>query len=212
MLSWTSADNVKFDAVMSTLTAIGEKHPKCSVMMPTDEELKEPYVAQLYLKNHMVVPQAPQDLKKGQKKSRKLMPRVIKLLYNLNDNVDENPTTTYHVSCRHKRNVKKDDSDALKTDSDDLRFGSQNDVFIDFDIGVVAVKGVKVAIKFLNADKIPKQKRSRFSRLRQERSGPVVEIGSPTQAPTKINYALPRGLSDESPRDKLEEFMEWIKK
>ncbi|GMN46132.1 hypothetical protein TIFTF001_015320 [Ficus carica] len=33
--------------------------PKCFVMMPTDEELKEPCVAQLYLENPMVVPQAP---------------------------------------------------------------------------------------------------------------------------------------------------------
>ncbi|GMN63844.1 hypothetical protein TIFTF001_032909 [Ficus carica] len=45
MLSWTFADNVKFDAVMSALTAVGEKQLKCFVMMPTDEELKEPCVA-----------------------------------------------------------------------------------------------------------------------------------------------------------------------
>ncbi|GMN60165.1 hypothetical protein TIFTF001_029249 [Ficus carica] len=49
MLSWTSADNVKFDAVMSTLIVVSEKH--CFVMMPTDEELKEP----------CVVPQAPHN-------------------------------------------------------------------------------------------------------------------------------------------------------
>ncbi|GMN43312.1 hypothetical protein TIFTF001_012512 [Ficus carica] len=61
--------------------------------------------------------------------------------------------------------------------------------------------------------KIPKQKRSRLSRLGQERSGPMVEIGSPAHAPTKIKiYALPRGLSDEPPREKLEEFKEWINK
>ncbi|GMN51274.1 hypothetical protein TIFTF001_020438 [Ficus carica] len=59
MLSWTSADNVKFDAVMSALTAVDEKHPKCFVMMPTDKELNEPCVAQLYFKNLTVVPQAP---------------------------------------------------------------------------------------------------------------------------------------------------------
>ncbi|GMN48424.1 hypothetical protein TIFTF001_017596 [Ficus carica] len=35
---------------------------KCFVMMPTDEELKELYVAQLYLKNPMIVPQAPHDV------------------------------------------------------------------------------------------------------------------------------------------------------
>ncbi|GMN46945.1 hypothetical protein TIFTF001_016119 [Ficus carica] len=172
-----------------------------------------------------------EDLKKGQKKSRKLLRRVLKLWYNHNDNVEVNLTTAYHVSCRHKKYVQKDDSDVLKTDSDDLQFDSQDYVFIDSDIGVVADKGVKVAMKFLNVDKgdeekeiaededdkeendeILKQKRSKLSRFGEERSGPVVEIGSPAHAPTKVNYALPRGLSDEPPRKKLEEFKEWIKK
>ncbi|GMN46944.1 hypothetical protein TIFTF001_016117 [Ficus carica] len=40
MLSWTSTDNVKFNAVMSALTAVDKKRPKCFVMMPTNEELK----------------------------------------------------------------------------------------------------------------------------------------------------------------------------
>ncbi|GMN72081.1 hypothetical protein TIFTF001_052782 [Ficus carica] len=187
MLSWTSADNMKFDDVMSALTAIDEKMPKCFVMMPTDEELKDPSVGQLYLKNPTVVPQPPrktpvpqpstetnsewwefqkefrrqvdsmnkklEDLKNGQKKSSKLLRKVLKLLYNLNDNVEGNPTTAYHVSSRHKRNVQTNDSNALKTDSDDLQFGPQDDVFIDSDIGVFADKGVKAAMEFLNFDK-----------------------------------------------------------
>ncbi|GMN48000.1 hypothetical protein TIFTF001_017167 [Ficus carica] len=266
MLSWTSADNVKFDAVMSALTTVGRKHPKCFVMMPTDEELKEQCVAQLYLKNPTVVPQAP----------RKTL---------------GNPTTTYHVSYRHKRNVQKDDSDATKIDSDDLRFGPQDDRFVDSDIIVIADKGVKVVMDLLNTDKeegddekeiaededdkgendeyeegeegkakendeekyesgkgneeeknpntakekkeekedeeakgkeeerkneeavkeqdesINDVKRSRLSRLGQERFGPVVEIDSPAHAPMNVKfYALPRGLSDESPREKLEQF------
>ncbi|GMN63843.1 hypothetical protein TIFTF001_032916 [Ficus carica] len=45
------------------------------------------------------------------------------------------------------------DSDAPKTDSDDLRFGPKDDLFFDSDISVVADKGVKAAIEFLNADK-----------------------------------------------------------
>ena len=80
------------------------------------------------------------------------MCRVPKLLYNLNDNVEKNPITAYHVSCRHKRNVQKDDSGALKTDSDDLRFGPQDDGFLDSGISVIADKGVKATIEFLNAD------------------------------------------------------------
>ena len=162
--------------------------PKCFVMMPTNEELKDPCVAQLYLKNPTVVPQPPrktpvmqpstetnsewqefqkeirgqvdsmdtklEDLKKGQKKSRKLLRRVLKLLYNINDNVEWNPTTAYHVSSRHKRNVQTDDSDALKTNFDDFRFGSQDDVSIDSNIGVVAHKDVKAAMEFFNTDKV----------------------------------------------------------
>ncbi|GMN48582.1 hypothetical protein TIFTF001_017742 [Ficus carica] len=61
MLSQTSADNVKFDALMSALTTVGEKQSQCFVMMPIDKEMKEPCVAQLYSKkkDSMVVPQAP---------------------------------------------------------------------------------------------------------------------------------------------------------
>ncbi|GMN55635.1 hypothetical protein TIFTF001_024745 [Ficus carica] len=54
MTTWTTADNVKFDDVMSTFTA-----PKCFALMPTEEELKDPWVARLYLKNPKVVPQLP---------------------------------------------------------------------------------------------------------------------------------------------------------
>ncbi|GMN66677.1 hypothetical protein TIFTF001_035739 [Ficus carica] len=59
ILSWITADNVKFDDVMSALTAVGENQPKCFVIMPTEEELKDPWVAQLYLNNPKVVPQLP---------------------------------------------------------------------------------------------------------------------------------------------------------
>ncbi|GMN66599.1 hypothetical protein TIFTF001_035664 [Ficus carica] len=59
MLSWTTADNVKFDDVMSAFIEVGEKQPKGFVMMPTEEELKDPWVARLYLKNSSVVPKLP---------------------------------------------------------------------------------------------------------------------------------------------------------
>ncbi|GMN64721.1 hypothetical protein TIFTF001_033806 [Ficus carica] len=62
MLSWTSVDNVKFDDVMSAFTAKEEKQPKCFVVMPTEEELKDSCAAQLYLKNPNVVPQLPRKI------------------------------------------------------------------------------------------------------------------------------------------------------
>ncbi|GMN54566.1 hypothetical protein TIFTF001_023689 [Ficus carica] len=91
MLSWTTADNVKFDDVMSAFTAVGQKQGK-----------------------------AP---------------------------------TAYYVSNRQKMNVQTDKSDALKTTSNDLGSGSQDDVFIDSDIDVVANMGMQAAMEFLTADK-----------------------------------------------------------
>ncbi|GMN53222.1 hypothetical protein TIFTF001_022358 [Ficus carica] len=270
--------------------------------MPTEEELKDPWVAQLYLKNPKVVPQLPpktsvprpssdtnfewrefqkeirgqvdsmnkklEDLKKGQKKSTKLLRRVFKLL---SDNMIEKGQgkahTAYHVSSRQKINVQTDESDALKTTSNDIGTGSQDDVFIDSDIGAVADMGVQAAMEFLTANKvivshedveeeknktesmpdpekekekekddkesireqdvikleepaneesigdmIPKKKRVRLSRLGQRWSGPMTKVGSPSNAPSKFIYALPPSLTDEPPKEKLEEFREWIKK
>ncbi|GMN64416.1 hypothetical protein TIFTF001_033487 [Ficus carica] len=334
MLSWTTADNVKFDDVKSAFTAVGEKHPKYFVIMPTEEELKDPWVAQLYLKNPKVVPQLPlktyvprsstdtnsewwefqkeirgqvdsmnkklEDLKKGQKKSTKLLRRVLKLLSNnMNEKGQGKAPTAYHVSSRQKMNVQTDESDALKTTSNDLGSGSQDDVFIDSDIGAFADMGVQAAMEFLTVDKedveeekerplvecykgennkekfkkhlegkegeakvksdsileikevsmpdpekekeeekddkedmreqeeikleeaaneesisdvIPKQKRFRLLRLGQRRFGPKTEVASPSHAPSKLIYALPPGLANEPPKEKLEEFREWINK
>ncbi|GMN48635.1 hypothetical protein TIFTF001_017818 [Ficus carica] len=264
MLSWTTADNVKFDDVMSAFTAVGENPPKCFVIMPTEKELKNPYVAQLYLKNPKVVPQLPlktyvprpsidtnsewrefqkeirgqvdsmnkklEDLKKGQKKSTKLLRRILKLLSNnMNKKGQGKAPAAYLVSSRQKMNVQTDESDALKTTSNVLGSGSQDDKFIDSNIGAVADMGVQAAMEFFTADKedveeekempsvecykgeknkIPKQKRSRLSRLGQRRSGPMTEVSSPSHAPSKLIYALPSGFADEPPKEKLEEFRE----
>ncbi|GMN69854.1 hypothetical protein TIFTF001_038898 [Ficus carica] len=180
--------------------------------------------------------------------------------------------TAYHVSSRQKMNVQMDELDALKTTSNDLGSGSQDDVFIDSDIGAVTDMGVQAVIyrvplsqadveeekerpsvecykgeknksmpdlekekeeekddkedmreheeiKLEEAaneesigDVIPKQKRSRLSRLGQRRSRPMTEVGSPSHALSKLIYALPPGLADEPPKEKLEEFREWINK
>ncbi|GMN22902.1 hypothetical protein TIFTF001_047505 [Ficus carica] len=189
MLSWITADNVKSDDVMSAFIAVGENQPKCFVIMPTEEELKDPWVAQLYLKNPKVLPQLSpktsvprpssdtnsewrefqkeirgqvdsmnkklEDLKKEQKKFIKLLRRVLKLLSdNMNENGKGKAHTAYHVSSRQKTNVQTDESIALKTTSNDIGTGSQDDVFIDSDIGTVADMGVQAAMEFLTADKV----------------------------------------------------------
>ncbi|GMN65759.1 hypothetical protein TIFTF001_034838 [Ficus carica] len=116
MLSWTSTDNVKLDAVMSALTTVGEKHQQCFVMMPIDKEMKKSCVAQLYSKKDLtVMPQAPC-------KTHVTQPSTAKnsdwLEFQKEIRGERNPTIAYHVSYRHKRDVQNDDSDALKTDSE----------------------------------------------------------------------------------------------
>ncbi|GMN39685.1 hypothetical protein TIFTF001_008906 [Ficus carica] len=231
MLSWITADNVKFDDVMSAFTAVGENQ--------VDSMNKK-----------------LEDLKKGQKNSTKLLRRVLKLLSdNMNEKGQGKAHTAYHVSSRQKINVQTYESDALKTTSNDLGSGSQDDVFVDFDIGAVADMGVQAAMEFLTVDKvivshenveeennkesmpdpekekddkesikeqevikleeatneesigdvIPKKKRARLSRLGQRRSGPMTEVGSPSHAPSKLIYAFLTGLADEPPKEKLED-------
>ncbi|GMN48653.1 hypothetical protein TIFTF001_017821 [Ficus carica] len=59
MMSWTTANNVMFDDVFAAFTTVGESQLKCFALMPTEEELKNPWVAPLYLKKPKVVPQLP---------------------------------------------------------------------------------------------------------------------------------------------------------
>ncbi|GMN22300.1 hypothetical protein TIFTF001_045635 [Ficus carica] len=50
-------DNVKFDEVLAAFTTVHES--QCFILMPTEEELKNPWVARLYSKNPTAVPQLP---------------------------------------------------------------------------------------------------------------------------------------------------------
>ncbi|GMN69700.1 hypothetical protein TIFTF001_038747 [Ficus carica] len=59
MMSWTTTENVKFDDVVTAFTTVGESELKGFVLMPTEEELKNPWVALLFLKNPTVLPQLP---------------------------------------------------------------------------------------------------------------------------------------------------------
>ncbi|GMN25234.1 hypothetical protein TIFTF001_043872 [Ficus carica] len=100
MLSWITTNNVKFDDVMSAFTAVGENQ--------VDSMNKK-----------------LEDLKKGQKKSTKLLRMVLKLLSdNMNEKGQGKAHTAYHVISRQKINVQTDESDALKTTSNDIDTGS----------------------------------------------------------------------------------------
>ncbi|GMN65793.1 hypothetical protein TIFTF001_034871 [Ficus carica] len=99
-------------------TSVGHLHndwQQCFVMMPIDKEMKKSCVAQLYSKKDLtVMPQAPC-------KTHVTQPSTAKnsdwLEFQKEIRGERNPTTAYHVSYRHKRDVQNDDSDALKTDS-----------------------------------------------------------------------------------------------
>ena len=106
---------------LKNLTVVPQPPRKTPVTQPSTETNSEQWKFQKQIRGQVdSINKKLEDLKKGQKKFMKLLRRVFKLLYNLNDNVEGNPTTAYHVSCRHKRNIHKDDSDAPKTDSDEL--------------------------------------------------------------------------------------------
>ena len=158
-------------------------------MMPTEEELKDPWVARLFMKNPGPVPQlllkppVPQSrsatdsewqefkeeirgqvasinkslwvLKKDQKKSNKLLRRVLKML---TDNMSQQgqgkaqPGTP--VTSRQPMDVPTNESDALKTNFNDIATGLHDEVLIDSFIGAAADIGVQAAMEFLTGDKV----------------------------------------------------------
>ncbi|GMN58465.1 hypothetical protein TIFTF001_027553 [Ficus carica] len=189
MLSWITADNVKFDEVMWAFTAVGENQPKCVGIMPIEEELKDPWVAQLFLKNPKAVPQlllkpsvarsssgtnsewqefkeeirgqvdsinkSLRVLKKDQNKSNKLLRRVLKMLTdNMSQQGQGKAQSGTPVTSRQPMDVPTNESDALKTTSDDNATGMQDEVLIDSSIGAAADIGVQAAMEFLTGETV----------------------------------------------------------
>ncbi|GMN69282.1 hypothetical protein TIFTF001_038329 [Ficus carica] len=191
MMSWTTADNVMFDDIFAAFTTL-----KCFALMPTEEELKNPWVARLYSKKPKAVPQLPPP--------KSYVPR---------------PSTNTKFEWRDFQKEIRGQVASLNNKLEDLKKeqktsnlaeGSQNTTSPD--IGAVTDMGVQAAMEFLTADKIPKKKRARLSRLGQRLSSRMTEVGSPSKAPSKLIYALPPGLADEPPKETLDEFREWINK
>ena len=165
-------------------------------MMPTEEELKDPWIARLYLKNPSVVPNLPPktpapppssdtnsewrefqkeirgevvsiknevvsikknlaSLKMGQKKSNKLMRRVLKMLAaNVSEKGQGEPHTSFHFSSSPMTKVQTPESDALKTTPPHIGPGPQDDVILDSALGPIADMGVQAAMEFLTANKV----------------------------------------------------------
>ncbi|GMN23191.1 hypothetical protein TIFTF001_040415 [Ficus carica] len=130
MMSWTTADNVRFDDVLAAFATVDES--KCVDLTPTEEELKNPCVARLFLNLPQAQPQLPPSkssfprpstdtnsewrefqkeirteiasLKKEQKHSNKLLRRVLKMLY-ANSNVKgQGQPHTAHEDAENENN------------------------------------------------------------------------------------------------------------
>ncbi|GMN32534.1 hypothetical protein TIFTF001_048183 [Ficus carica] len=130
MMSWTTADNVRFDDVLAAFATVGES--KCVVLTPTEEELKNPCVARLFLNLPKAQPQLPPSkssfprpstdtnsewrefqkeihteiasLKKEQKHSNKLLRRVLKMLSANSNEKGQGKPHTAHEDAENENN------------------------------------------------------------------------------------------------------------
>ncbi|GMN33319.1 hypothetical protein TIFTF001_048254, partial [Ficus carica] len=130
MMSWTTTDNVRFDDVLAAFATVGES--KCVVLTPTEEELKNPCVARLFLNLPKAQPQLPPSkssfprpstntnsewrefqkeirteiasLKKEQKHSNKLLRRVRKMLSANSNEKGQGKPHTAHEDAENENN------------------------------------------------------------------------------------------------------------
>ncbi|GMN51337.1 hypothetical protein TIFTF001_020499 [Ficus carica] len=159
MMSWTTADNVKFDDVLVAFTMVGESQgarlylknpkavpqlppPKSSVPRPSTDTKSEWREFQKEIRGQVAsLNNKLEDLKKEQKNSNKLLRRVLKMLSaNMIKKGQGKAQTTPHVSNSQEINVQRAESDVLQTTSPD--------------IGAVADMGVQAVMEFLTADKV----------------------------------------------------------
>ncbi|GMN25125.1 hypothetical protein TIFTF001_047702, partial [Ficus carica] len=235
MMSWTTADNVRSDDVLAAFATVGES--KCVDLTPTEEELKNPCVARLFLNLPQAQPQLPPSkssfprpstdtnsewrefqkeirteiasLKKKQKHSNKLLRRVLKLL-SANSNVKgQGQPHTAHEDAENENNK----VNIAEEEVNEGEANAKSEPSVE-EIAEEAMPDQDPSIldEPSNEDSIGAlKKRARLSSLRQRPSGLTTDIGSPSKAPTNLIYALPPCLADQPPEQTLEEFREWIK-
>ncbi|GMN33593.1 hypothetical protein TIFTF001_046715 [Ficus carica] len=229
MMSWTTADNVRFDDVLAAFATVGES-----------KELKNPCVARLFLNLPQAQPQLPPSkssfhrpstdtnsewrefqkeirteiasLKKEQKHSNKLLRRVLKML-SANSNVkgQGQPHTAHEDAENENNKVNIAEEEVNEGEANAKSEPSVEEIaeeaMPDQDPSILDEPSNEDSIGAL----IPMKKRARLSSLRQRPSGRTIDIGSPSKAPTNLIYALPPCLADQPPEQTLEEFREWIK-
>ncbi|GMN54038.1 hypothetical protein TIFTF001_023169 [Ficus carica] len=171
MMSWTTTDNVKFDDVLVAFTTL-----KCFVLMPTEEELKNPWVARLFLKNPNAQPQllppkssvprsstdTNSEWREFQKEIRGQVASLNKKLEDLKKEQKHSNKLLWRVLKMLSTNmIEKGQGKAQTTShvnsSQEINVQrAESDVFktTSPEIGAIADIGVQAAMEFLTADKV----------------------------------------------------------
>ncbi|GMN70232.1 hypothetical protein TIFTF001_039276 [Ficus carica] len=191
MMSWTTADNVRFDDVLAAFATVGEskeqKHSnkllrRVLKMLSANSNEKgqgQPHTAHEDAENkNNKVNNAKEELNEGEANA-KAEPSVEEIAEEAMPDLE-------------KGVIEEDDGKEIIPDQDPSILDEPSN---EDSIGAL----------------IPKKKRARLSSLRQRPSGRTTDIGSPSKAPTNLIYALPPCLADQPPEQTLEEFREWIK-
>ncbi|GMN22049.1 hypothetical protein TIFTF001_048956, partial [Ficus carica] len=191
MMSWTTADNVRFDDVLAAFATVGEskeqKHSnkllrRVLKMLSANSNAKgqgQPHTAHEDAENeNNKVNIAEEELNEGEANA-KAEPSVEEIAEEAMPDLE-------------KGVIEEDDGKEIIPDQDPSILDEPSN---EDSIGAL----------------ISKKKRARLSSLRQRPSGRTTDIGSPSKAPTNLIYALPPCLADQPPEQTLEEFREWIK-
>ncbi|GMN22109.1 hypothetical protein TIFTF001_050180 [Ficus carica] len=196
MLSWITADNVKFDDVMWAFTAVDEDQviylynydllghnitDRVVITVTTTpvyattrlghqpdmfcydahrRRVEGTMVAKLFSKNPKGVPQLllkpsiPRPSFGTNSKWQEFKEEIRGQVDSIKKSLRGKAQLRTPVTSRQAINLPTNESDTLKTTSNDIAIGSQNEVLIESDIGAAADIGVQAAMEFLTGDKV----------------------------------------------------------
>ncbi|GMN70236.1 hypothetical protein TIFTF001_039280 [Ficus carica] len=143
MTSWTTAENVKFNDVVAAFTTLGEDKHNDFVLLPTEEELKNPWIARLFSKSPTataLLPPPKSSVTRPSTDTKSEWREFQTEIRGQSEKGEGKAEPAPPVSSGHEINAERDDLDAMKTTSPD--------------IGSVADIGVQAAMEFLTADKV----------------------------------------------------------
>ncbi|GMN61248.1 hypothetical protein TIFTF001_030401 [Ficus carica] len=171
MMSWTTADNVMFDDVLAAFTTL-----KCFVLKPTEEELKNPWVTRLFLKNPNALPQLPPPKSSVPRSStdinsewREFQKEIREKVASLNKKLEDLKKEQKHSNKLLRRVLKMLSTNMIEkgqgkaqtvphvSSSQEINVQrAESDTFntTSPDIGAVADMGVQAAMEFLTANKV----------------------------------------------------------